>query len=125
MGTERKLANATAPGIAPAYSLNGSPVQGVGGVTHTVGNIQPAGLHSTAPYVPPKRRHRDNPEKLLCSFEGCRAYPTKKHPYCAGHSKSLGLVDWDNTPKGKRKGKDDDTGGTAAVGSTADGDDGS
>jgi hypothetical protein len=124
MSNERALQNATAPGLALQHQLAGSPVQGVGGVTHSVGNIQPAGLHSTRPYSPPKRRSRDN-GKQLCSHEDCKAYPMKKIPYCAGHAKSLGLVNWDNTPKSLRKDSNDDTGSTATVGPAADGDDGS
>ena len=122
---ERANQNAVAPGIALAHTLQGSPVQGVGGVSHSHGSVQPAGLHSTAPYVPPKRRHRDNPDRQLCSQEGCKAYPIKDVPYCAGHAKSLGLKKWDNTKKSLRKGKDDDTGRTEATGPTADGDNGS
>lgn len=114
--------NAVAPGIALVHTLQGSPVQGVGGVSHSHGSVQPAGLHSTAPYVPPKRRAKDN-GKQLCSFEGCKAWPIKAHPYCAGHAKSLGLTKWDNTPKSLRKGNDDDTGRTEATGTPADGDD--
>lgn len=83
----------SAEGVALAHTIYGSPVEGIGGTTHRTDTIQPAGLHSTAPYRPPKRRVRDNPDKLLCSFEGCKAYPTKKHPYCAGHARSLGLLE--------------------------------
>jgi hypothetical protein len=86
--------NASAEGVQLAHTLYGTHVQGSGGVTHASGDIQPAGLHSTAPYRPPKRRMKDNPDKLLCSAEGCKAYPIKKVPYCAGHARKLGLVDW-------------------------------
>jgi hypothetical protein len=87
--------NASAEGIALTHTLYGSPVQGIGGTTHRTENIQPAGLHSTAPYRPPKRRKADNPDKLLCSFDGCKAFPIKTTPYCAGHSRKLGLVKWE------------------------------
>jgi hypothetical protein len=80
--------------VALVHSIYGSPVQGIGGVTHAHGDIQPAGLHSTAPYRPPKRRDRDNPDKVLCSSEGCKAFPIKTTGYCAGHSRKLGLVKW-------------------------------
>lgn len=85
--------NASAEGVALTHTLYGEPVQGSGGVTHTHGNIQPAGLHSTLPYRPPKRRDRDNPDRILCSFDGCKAFPMKTHPYCTGHARSLGLIE--------------------------------
>lgn len=123
MSTLRPRTDAPAPGIALIHTLNGSPVQGVGGVTHTAGDIQPAGLYSTAPYVPPKRRAHDNPDRQLCSHEGCKAYPMKKIPYCAGHAKSLGLTTWDNTPKVHRKENRDNTQRTETAGTPTDGDD--
>ena len=127
MSYERKLPNATAPGIALQHTLEGSQVQGAGGVQHAHGNVQPSGLHSTAPYIPPKRRARDNPDRLLCSYEDCKAFPMKTTSYCAGHSKKLGLVDWPKGGAGEHKSKkvtDDDPDTTEATGSTADGDDG-
>jgi hypothetical protein len=120
----RVLQNAQAPGVALQHSIAGSPVQGVGGVNHAAGNVQRAGLHSTAPYIPPKRVDAVK-GKQLCSKEGCKAYPMKKIPYCAGHAKSLGLVEWNNTPKSLRKDSNDDTERSATVGPTADGDDAS
>ena len=119
---QRALQNATAPGLVLQHQLAGEPVSGIGGVNHAHGDIQPAGLHSTAPYKPPKRRKRDNPDVVLCSYEECKAYPIRATGYCAGHSKKLGLVDW---PKGGRKvGKepDDDSGSAPAARSAADGD---
>ena len=85
----------SAEGVALAHTIYGSPVATPLGFERGSGDIQPAGLHSTAPYRPPKRRVRDNPDKLLCSAEGCKAYPIKKAPYCAGHARSLGLVEWE------------------------------
>jgi len=87
--------NATAEGVQRTSTLYGEPVQGGNGLTHAHGDIQPAGLHSTLPYRPPKRRDRDNPDRLLCSFEGCRAFPMKSQVYCTGHARSLGLVSFD------------------------------
>ena len=98
----------SAEGVALVHTLYGDPVQGGGGVTHAHGDIQPAGLHSTAPYRPPKRRNRDNPDKLLCSADGCKAYPIKSHPYCAGHARSLGLVEWDKGGRPKEAKPDGD-----------------
>lgn len=91
--------NAAAEGVVPAHSAWGDPVSGTQGIV-SGGDIQPAGLHSTLPYRPPKRRARDNPDKLLCSAEDCKAFPMQSTGYCAGHSRSLGLVEWD---KGGRK----------------------
>lgn len=85
--------HAAAEGVALAHTIWGSPVAGPQGHERD-GNIQPAGLHSTAPYKPPKRRQRDNPDKVLCSYEGCKAFPLKTTHYCAGHSRKLGLVKW-------------------------------
>ena len=87
--------NASAEGVALAHTLYGEPVQGGGGVTHANGDIQLAGLHSTAPYRPPKRRMKDNPDKILCSMEDCKAFPMKTQAYCTGHARSLGLVNFD------------------------------
>jgi hypothetical protein len=94
MGNYQRTQNSQNEGITLAHSLVGEPVGGIGGVTHAQGDVQPAGLHSTAPYVPPKRRAHDKGDKLLCSTEDCKAYPIKAHPYCAGHARSLGLVSW-------------------------------
>lgn len=116
--------NGAAEGVALVHTLYGTPVQGVGGTTHTNGNIQPAGLHSTAPYRPPKRRQRDNPDVILCSYEDCKAFPIKKTGYCAGHSRKLGLVDWAKGGRGHKKEQDhDDTDAAASTGASADGDD--
>lgn len=85
--------HAAAEGVALAHTIWGSPVAGPQGHERD-GNIQPAGLHSTAPYKPPKRRVKDSPKKALCPVEGCKAFPTKATGYCVGHSKQLGLADW-------------------------------
>jgi len=95
--------NASAEGVALTHTLYGEPVQGGGGVTHAHGNIQLAGLHSTLPYKPPKRRDRDNPDRILCMFDGCKAFPMKTQEYCTGHARSLGLVSFD-----KKVAADDD-----------------
>ena len=117
---QRSLPNATAPGIALQHSLAGQHVSGVGGENHAHGNIQPAGLHSTAPYKRPPRRAKDNPDLILCAFDGCKGFPIKTTEFCSGHSRSMKIGPWAPT---ETKDSDDDTGSTAAVGSTADGDD--
>jgi hypothetical protein len=83
--------NSAAPNVALAHTIAGEPVQGSRGIT-SGGAIQPAGMYSTAPYRPPKRRKADSPDKVLCSFEECKAFPMKGTGYCAGHSRSLGLI---------------------------------
>ena len=86
--------NSSAEGVALVHSLYGEKVGGTQGINDDNPDVQVATGYSTAPYRPPKRRHRDNPDKLLCSFEDCKAYPIKSTDYCAGHSRKLGLVDW-------------------------------
>ena len=90
--------NASAPNVAPVYSLYGEKVGGTQGIV-SGGDVQLATAYSTAPYRPPKRRDKDSPTKLLCSSEGCKAWPIKAHPYCSGHARSLGLVDYKSGPK--------------------------
>ena len=90
--------NASAPNVAPVYSLYGEKVGGTQGIV-SGGDVQLATAYSTAPYRPPKRRDKDSPAKLLCSSEGCKAWPIKTHPYCAGHARSLGLVDYSGGAK--------------------------
>ena len=90
--------HSAAPGVALVGSLYGDKVGGTQGINDSNSNIQPAGLNSTLPYRPPKRRRGDNPDKLLCSSEGCKGFPLKDVPYCAGHAKSLGLKDWNQDP---------------------------
>ena len=85
--------NASGEGVALVHTLYGSPVQGTRGINDSNPDVQPAGLHSTAPYKPPKRREKDNPTKVLCPFDGCKAFPTKKTGYCIGHSRKLGLIE--------------------------------
>ncbi len=121
MAHERVHQNATAPGIALQHTLQGSPVQGVGGVSHAHGAVQPAGIHSTAPYKPPKRRGQDNLDKPLCAYEDCKAFPIKTTDYCVGHSRNLKIGPY--APTTDAKDSDDDTGSPEATGSTADGDD--
>ncbi len=123
MAHERAHQNATAPGIVHQHTLRGEPVQGVGGVNHAQGSVQLAGLHSTAPYKPPKRRKRDNPDVQLCSYEDCKAYPMKSTGYCAGHSKKLNLVDWPKGGRVARKEINDDSDGAEETRLAADGDD--
>lgn len=79
--------------VVLAHSRVGSPVASPEGI-EAGGNIRKAGLLSSAPYKPPKRRKRDSPAKVLCASEGCKAYPMKIFPYCTGHARSLGLVEF-------------------------------
>jgi len=87
--------HAAAEGVALAHTIYGSPVATPLGFERGSGDIQPAGLHSTAPYKPPKRREKDNPTKPLCEYEGgCKAFAMKAVPYCAGHARKLGVAPW-------------------------------
>ncbi len=87
--------NASREGVVLAHTLNGSPVQGVGGLTHAEGNIQPAYGYSTARYISPAERKANT--KAHCASEGCTAWPMKGLDYCVGHARSLGLF----KPKGE------------------------
>lgn len=90
-----------AEGVQLAHTIYGTPVEGSRGIP-SGGNIQPAGLHSTLPYKPPKRRAKDNPNKILCPIDGCKAFPTKATGYCVGHSAKMKIGQW------KRGGADGD-----------------
>lgn len=77
--------NASSPNAVLAHARVGAPVASPTGHERGSDNkIQPAGLHSTAPYKPPKRRAKDNVNKKLCPMDGCKAFPTKATGYCVG-----------------------------------------
>jgi len=82
--------NAARPGIALTHTLYGEPANSQ--PANSIGSNIGRATFSTAPYVPPKRRHRDNPERELCAEEGCKAYPLKDKPYCTGHARAHGLM---------------------------------
>ncbi len=59
-------------------------------------NVKPAGLFSTAPYLPdgkppPKPRAAGREHKCLANDDTCNGWKTKTG-YCWGHSKSMGLL---------------------------------
>lgn len=84
--------NSIAEGVALAHTVYGSPVTATMQPNSHGSNIGPA-TWSSAPYKPPARRHRDNPEMELCAEEGCLAYPGKDvGGYCTGHAKTRGLA---------------------------------
>ena len=67
---------------------------GAGGTTHAREGVELVTTGSAfSPYVPPSRRAKDNPDRLLCSHEGCKAYPMKDLEYCTGHARSMGLIE--------------------------------
>jgi len=84
--------NATAPGIALAHTIHGSPVTGQTPVMGVGENVARATDTVFSNYKKPPRRSKDN-GKDLCQAEGCRAYPSKGLGYCIGHARSLGLVE--------------------------------
>ncbi len=55
--------------------------------------IQQARGNVFKPYVKPPRRHRDNPDKVLCAEDGCNAFPMKTLEFCTGHARSKGLIE--------------------------------
>jgi hypothetical protein len=83
------------PKVALAHAAFGDPVTGIM-VTNAPGSserIRPAGVYSTAPYVPegltqmpPKERK----VKQLCAFpdKPCRAYATQT-TYCVFHNQTM------------------------------------
>lgn len=83
--------NATAPGIALAHTIYGEPVlasmRPESAIEGTVKQVQP--IFSN--YKPPKRREHDKGH-VLCSEEGCKAYPMSGKNYCPGHARVHGEV---------------------------------
>ena len=81
--------NATAPGIALAHTIHGAPVDGsVRPEMVNEGTVKQA-QSQFRPYQPPKRRAHDQGH-ILCSEEGCKAYPIDGKNYCTGHARSHG-----------------------------------
>ena len=50
-------------------------VGGSGGVEHANGDVKLAVGNQMAAYAPPKRRAKDNPDKILCQQDDCKAFP--------------------------------------------------
>lgn len=95
MSTQAKYVNPnqqTGGNAALAHTIHGAPV---GDKSPTNGNSDTSKRQVQSVfrrYQPPKRRHRDNPEKLLCSEPDCKAYPMADSDYCIGHARSKGLL---------------------------------
>ncbi len=83
--------NAAKPGVQLAHTMYGDKVTASAPLNATQDGVGPA-TWSTAPYKPPARRHRDNPDLALCAVEDCKGYPIKNTGHCAGHARSLGLL---------------------------------
>lgn len=109
MSATRTTQNGASQGIVNVHALNGTPVQSTGVSNSQAAAVQSAVGFSTAPYKKPPRRHRDNPNIVLCAMDGCKGYPIKATDYCAGHSKSLGLVSWSNHPDKNKEPEPDAT----------------
>jgi len=83
----------TNPDVVPLSSLY-TRVDGVGGTSHVhEGVTQVQGAPMMRSYERPKRRAKDNPDRVLCAHEGCKAYPMKDLEYCTGHARSMGLIE--------------------------------
>jgi len=84
--------NSSAEGIALAHTIYGEPTT----KTMRPESAGPGTVRQAAPvfsnYKPPKRRERDNPDRALCSEEGCKAYPKTGKNYCEGHARIHGEV---------------------------------
>lgn len=80
--------------VVPVASLF-TPVSGRGGTNNTGGrsSIAPAtGGPMFRDYEKPARRKKDNPDLVLCSTDGCSAFPMSRSPQglCIAHSRSMG-----------------------------------
>lgn len=84
--------NTTAPGIQLAHTMYGEPVTATMRLNSTEDSSAVVTQSIMRPYQVPKRRRQDNPDKLLCSFEGCKGFPMREQVYCVGHARSLGLI---------------------------------
>lgn len=84
--------NTTAPGIQLVHTMYGELVDSSMRLNSTTEGVQPIAHSVMRPYQVPKRRRLDNPDKLLCSFEGCKGFPMREQVYCVGHARSLGLI---------------------------------
>ena len=93
--------------IKPVSSLYDQVKPGSGGVEHSTGTVRLAqGVQMRPPPPPPpppkKVTKEDRAQQGLrtCSSEGCGAFPMKRLDHCAGHARSLGLVEnWTTTKK--------------------------
>jgi hypothetical protein len=76
-----------------AHQLYGEKVDSHAITNASGANVQRQVQSVFSNYKPPARRQGDNPDKALCSAEGCNAFPSKRFaPYCPGHARSLGLA---------------------------------
>jgi len=81
--------------VAVAHTIYGSPVAGAlmpQKIGADGGGVQLLHQAHISDYKPPPRRHRDNPDRALCSEPECNAYPMKDKPYCTGHARLYGLM---------------------------------
>jgi|SRR5262245_54042075 len=102
MGTESfnyiRPALAHGENVALQYSLAGEQVSAKVRPDAAHGdneNVQPAGLFSTAPYLPdgkhpPKARPAGRDKKCRANDDTCNGW-AGPGGYCAGHTKSMGL----------------------------------
>lgn len=101
MGTEQfnyiRPAVAHGENVALQYAVKGDPVTGKlrqAAATDLSGNIQPAGLFSTAPYRPEginaETRAKGRDRKCKANDDTCNGWATTTG-YCSGHSRSMGL----------------------------------
>lgn len=89
MASSYQHENSSASGIVLAHTVTGSPTTGTlrpeMANEGTVRQVQPVFTN----YRPPKRRAHDK-GGVLCSEEGCAAYPQSGKNYCAGHARLRG-----------------------------------
>jgi len=87
-----QIQNTTGANVALAHTVYGDHVTATALPNSFGPNVERA-TWSTAPYISPARRIKDNRGKL-CGVDGCRAYPAKKSglEVCVGHARQQGLV---------------------------------
>jgi hypothetical protein len=85
--------------VSQAY---GEPVMKSGLMGHNAGeNIAPAGLWSTAPYVPPRKSDRAN--RCSAKSDTCMGIKMKDSIYCVGHARSMAALPGDPNAAKKPK----------------------
>jgi len=93
-------ANSGTEGTALAHTLAGEPVTGVVRANAAGENIALATQFSTAPYIPPEKRHKAA-KRCIAKDGTCKGSRMKDSEYCVGHARSLGLLDKTWTNKGE------------------------
>jgi hypothetical protein len=89
-----KPALANGSNVKLQYALVGEPAQSTGRAESPGGNVQAAGLWSTAPYKDPKLKPK-TPAKPKCKGKNgtCKAHMIKELGLCVFHARQAGVYD--------------------------------